>query len=101
MNIADILRKLADALQSEEQPEAPSCGCGGMTDDEAAVAPEMAPQDEPAAPEGDEAAWMPPQTQEMELLKKLADEPSEFDDGEGDDDMDRLKKLAGITIAKQ
>ena len=102
MNIAEILRKLADALEGAEQPEVEppvvaatsDCGCGGE--------PEMAPQDEPAAPEGDEATWMPPQTQEMELLKKMAGEPGEFDGGhETGSEIDDLKRLAGITAIKR
>jgi len=71
MNISDILKKLAIALDNQTAQQA---------------ATDVGPQDEPAAPEGDEASWMPPQTQELELLKKAAGIPSEYDGEQPTDD---------------
>jgi len=77
MKMADILRGLADELDSAEQgAEQPG-----------------------AEPAGDAApTMMPPLQQKIELLKKAVDVPNKFDgDQEQGDELDQMKQRAGIS----
>ena len=82
MKMADLLRQLADKLDSIEGPK---------------TAMPMAP----AAPtqdmdHGEEDNFIPPLQQKLELLKKGVGVESEFDD---EDELDTIKKNAGINPA--
>ena len=81
MKFSDLLRKLADVMDGEQNPD------------------------------NSEKVMMPPQTQELELAKKQAGVPSQFDNqpeeeadcgcGESDDtEITDLKRLAGIKPSK-
>jgi hypothetical protein len=79
MKIAELLRQLADRLDSIEK-DAPAT-----------------PDPRSAEPE-DTGKFMPPNQQKLELLKKGVGVESEFDD-EGDAELDAVKRNAGISPA--
>jgi hypothetical protein len=86
MNIADLLRNLADKLDSIEQsnPAEPK---------------DFAQPDQDN--DDDQGVMVPPLQQKLELLKKAVDVPSVFDqDGNGvPDELDTIKKNAGVNPA--
>ena len=86
MKMADILRDLADKLDSIEQsnPAEPKDFAQPEQDDDE-----------------DQAVMIPPLQQKLELLKKAVDVPSAFDqDGNGvPDELDAIRKNAGVNPA--
>ena len=84
--MADILRDLADKLDSIEQsnPAEPKDFAQPDQDDDE-----------------DQAVMVPPLQQKLELLKKAVDVPSAFDqDGNGvPDELDAIRKNAGVNPA--
>ena len=94
MRASEILRKLADVIDSAE---------GGQ---EQAVAPQaehpnvrvaLAAPQEPASeqPQGAETTFVPPLQAKIELLKKAVDVDSIYD--QGGDELAQMKKHAGIN----
>ena len=81
MKMADLLRQLADKLDSIDGPSAA-----------ATTEPEQ------SADVQDQPAMMSPLQQKLELLKKGVGVKSEFDD-EGNTELDAIKKNAGIGPA--
>jgi hypothetical protein len=79
MKMAELLRQLADRLDSIENDK-PA---------------ELGPRS--AEPE-DDGKFMPPMQQKLELLKKGVGVESEYDD-EGDAELDTVKRNAGINPA--
>ena len=86
MKITDLLRTLADKLDSIEQsnPAEPKNFAQPEQDDDE-----------------DQAVMVPPLQQKLELLKKAVDVPSAFDqDGNGvPDELDAIRKNAGVNPA--
>ena len=84
MKITDLLRTLADKLDSIEQsnPAEPKDFAQPEQDDDE-----------------DQAVMVPPLQQKLELLKKAVDVPSAFDqDGNGvPDELDAIRKNAGVN----
>lgn len=95
MRASEILRNLANIVDAAEtkaaaQPPAPEA--------EPTRAPVSLPASEPGEPELD--VMVPPLQQKIELLKKATGVPSaydHFDDEEPQDDIEQLKKSAGIA----
>jgi hypothetical protein len=92
MKLSDIMRDIADLL--DQQGDDPQ---GGATNTH--LKPVQAPEPEMA----DEPLMVPPLQQKHELLKKVAGVENaydqETDSQEQPDDLDRMKKMAGIVIA--
>lgn len=80
MKMAELLRQLADKLDSIE------------TDKPAMLDPRSA---EPS----DDDKFMPPNQQKLELLKKGVGVESEYDDDCETDELDAVKRNAGISPA--
>jgi hypothetical protein len=85
MKMADLLRQLADKLDGIEGPNS--------------AAPRQ-PELQQATDDGSEEqpVMMTPNQQKLELLKKGVGVESEFDD-EGSNELDAIKKNAGISPA--
>jgi hypothetical protein len=94
MKLSDIMRDIADLL--DQQGDDPQ---GGATNTH--LKPVQAPEPEMA----DEPLMVPPLQQKHELLKKVAGVDNAYDQEAGSDqqpdDLDRMKKMAGIVIAGQ
>jgi hypothetical protein len=92
MKLSDIMRDIADLL--DQQGDDPQ---GGATNTH--LKPVQAPEPEMA----DEPLMVPPLQQKHELLKKVAGVENAYDQEAGSDqqpdDLDRMKKMAGIVIA--
>ena len=92
MKLSDIMRDIADLL--DQQGDDPQ---GGATNSH--LKPVQAPEPEMA----DEPLMVPPLQQKHELLKKVAGVDNAYDQEAGSDqqpdDLDRMKKMAGIVIA--
>lgn len=98
MNIAELLRKLADMVDQHSVPAD-------------AEKPVLSPPDQEPTPEPTFDKMVPPLQQKMELLKKVAGVPSEFDDkesdavvvgtsdgcGDDDDEIAIMKRNAGLV----
>ena len=86
MKMADILRDLADKLDSIEQsnPAEPKDFAQPDQDDDE-----------------DQAVMIPPLQQKLELLKKAVDVPSAFDQDDNGvpDELDAIRKNAGVNPA--
>ena len=80
MKMAELLRQLADRLDQIES--------GSDAD----------VLDQNKAEPSDDSKFMPPMQQKLELLKKGVGVESEFDD-QGGDELDAIKKNAGISPA--
>jgi hypothetical protein len=98
MKASEILRKLADVIDSAE---------GGQQAQPMQVAPQqavpapvktiaLAPAQEPAAeqPQAAVTTFVPPLQTKIELLKKAVDVDSIYD--KGGDELAQMKKMAGI-----
>jgi len=83
MKMAELLRQLADKLDGIENPK-----------DAAPNNPEQSTDDGSE----DQSVFMAPNQQKIELLKKGVGVESEFDD-EGSNELDAIKKNAGISPA--
>jgi hypothetical protein len=94
MKLSDIMRDIADLL--DQQGDDPQ---GGATNSH--LKPVQAPEPELS----DEPLMVPPLQQKHELLKKVAGVDNAYDQEAGGDqqpdDLDRMKKMAGIVIAGQ
>ena len=102
MKMSDILRHIADELEhkdhsSEEHSELPGNVEPG--------ADKFLHKIDPVGKDDDSEGhtMVPPLQQKLELFKKAAGEPNAFDDGVGhdkdeDDELDRIKKIAGLTV---
>jgi hypothetical protein len=111
MRAAEILRKLADIVDSAEQgPNTDEIGRSLGSDGGDVMANKtmqrMEPVPEPDQDTGDDDKMVPPLQQKHELLKKVAGVDNEYDREEqggcGDaepDELHRMKKMAGIVIA--
>ena len=92
MKLSDIMRDIADLI--DQQGNDPQ---GGATNTH--LKPVQAPEPEIA----DEPLMVPPLQQKHELLKKVAGVDNAYDQEAGcdqqPDDLDRIKKMAGIVIA--
>jgi hypothetical protein len=92
MKLSDIMRDIADLL--DQQGDNPQ---GGATNSH--LKPVQAPEPEMA----DDPLMVPPLQQKHELLKKVAGVENAYDQEAGGnqqpDDLDRMKKIAGIVIA--
>ena len=92
MKLSDIMRDIADLI--DQQGDDPQ---GGATNTH--LKPVQAPEPEMA----DEPLMVPPLQQKHELLKKVAGVDNAYDQEAGSDqqpdDLDRMKKMAGIVIA--
>jgi len=111
MRAAEILRKLADIVDSADQgPNTDEIGRSLGTDGGDAMSSKtmqrMEPVPEPEQDTGDDDKMIPPLQQKHELLKKVAGVDNEYDresavdcDGAEPDELDRMKKMAGIMIA--
>jgi hypothetical protein len=92
MKLSDIMRDIADLL--DQQGDDPQ---GGATNTH--LKPVQAPEPEMA----DEPLMVPPLQQKHELLKKVAGVNNTYDQetasDQQPDDLDRMKKMAGIVIA--
>lgn len=86
MKISDLLRKLANQMDDKEKPVPLSMANGTASGTDADTATD------------DTATMIPPLQQHLELLKKKSGLDNAFD-GESDipDDLDQLKKMAGIS----
>jgi hypothetical protein len=111
MNIAEILRGLADKLDGEQPQQGPQS---------AQLHPAQAQQDE--NPEVNTDSMVSPLQQKLELLKKAAGVDNAYDDGEiaggeehgcedcgadpcqcdgGEDELDAMKRMAGLPVVVQ
>jgi hypothetical protein len=92
MKLSDIMRDIADLL--DRQGDDPQ---GGATNTH--LTPVQAPEPEMA----DEPLMVPPLQQKHELLKKVAGVENAYDQEAGSDqqpdDLNRMKKMAGIVMA--
>jgi hypothetical protein len=92
MELSDIMRDIADLL--DQQGDDPQ---GGATNTH--LKPVQAPEPEMV----DEPLMVPPLQQKHELLKKVAGVNNTYDQetasDQQPDDLDRMKKMAGIVIA--
>lgn len=106
MKASEILRSLADLIDSAEQPQ--------MSKSQQAIQA-VAPQDVPtqdqtptlvavAVPNKDEAdagVFVPPLQAKLEILKKSEGIPNVYDGSGQEDDLDTIKKHAGLTTAQK
>ena len=92
MKLSDVMRDIADLLDQQGDDQQ-----GGATNNH--LKPVQAPEPELA----DEPLMVPPLQQKHELLKKVAGVENAYDQEAGGnqqpDDLDRMKKMAGIVIA--
>jgi hypothetical protein len=95
MKMADILRSLADKLDTIEN------GAGNDEQNQAALEPVEV--DRTASDEVDSGHFMPPLQQKLELLKKSVGVANAFDqhDHSAPDELDDIKKLTGIDAVIQ
>lgn len=95
MRASEILRKLADVIDSadgqETAPQAPA--------QHPNVRVALAPAEQPAAeqPQVAVTTFVPPLQAKIELLKKAVDVDSIYD--QGGDELGQMKKMAGINPA--
>lgn len=97
MKLSDIMRDIADLI---DQKMGQGSVDGGATNSH--LTPVQAPEPELQ----DEPIMVPPLQQKHELLKKVAGVDNAYDqegnsDQENPDDLDRMKKMAGIVVAGQ
>jgi hypothetical protein len=92
MRASEILRGLADLIDSAETQQAPAAA---PTHPNVRVA--LAPAEQPAAeqPQTAVTTFVPPLQTKIELLKKAVDVDSVYD--QGGDELQQMKKRAGIN----
>ena len=95
MKMADILRNLADRLDSIEQ--------GGGHDEQHQATLEPVEVDRTSQDEVDSGHYMPPLQQKLELLKKSVGVANAFDQDDNGvpDELDDIKQLTGIKAVIQ
>jgi hypothetical protein len=90
MKMADVLRTLADKLDSIEK------GTGDSKQDR------LTPVGDVPGGDTDTATMLPPLQAKLEILKKSEGIPSVYDDqGTEHDELMNIKKNAGLTAAQQ
>lgn len=97
MKLSDIMRDIADLIDQK-------MGQGSV--DSSATNSHLKPVQPPEPDLEDEPIMVPPLQQKHELLKKVVGVDNAYDqegnsDQENPDDLDRMKKMAGIVIAGQ
>ena len=97
MKLSDIMRDIADLIDQK---------IGQDIDDGGATNSHLTPVQPPEPEMKDEPVMVPPLQQKHELLKKVAGVDNAYDqEGDADsnnpDELDRMKKMAGIVIAGQ
>ena len=96
MKLTDIMRDIADLIDQK---------VGQGSADSGATNNHLTPVQPPEPEMQDEPVMVPPLQQKHELLKKVAGVDSvydqEDDNKENSDELDRMKKMAGIVIAGQ
>lgn len=93
MRVADLLRKLADVIAAAESDTAPE-----------QTGTELVQVEVPNDDESEPGVFVPPLQAKLELLKKSVDVPNVYDregDDEETDELDDIKKNAGIHIASE
>jgi hypothetical protein len=88
MKMADVLRNLADKLDSID----------GSTGD-APKQNRLSPVGDVPSGDTDSSIMVPPLQAKLEILKKSEGLPNVYD-GEGDDELAAIKKNAGLTAAQ-
>ena len=108
MRAAEILRKLADIVDSAEQQPATdelgrSPGSDGGDVMSNTTMQRMDPVPEPENDTGDDDKMVPPLQAKIEILKKSEGLPNVYDscDAQEEDELSALKKRAGLTTAQQ
>lgn len=110
MRAAEFIRKLADIIDSADQEPGTdeigrSMGSDGGDAMSSKTMQRMDPAPEPEQDTGDDDKMVPPLQQKHELLKKVAGVDNEYDreagcgDEEGSNELDRMKKVAGVVMA--
>jgi hypothetical protein len=108
MKLSDIMRDIADLIdQKMGQGGTDEIGCSLGSDGGDVMANKtmqrMTAVPEPEQDTGDDGKMVPPLQQKHELLKKVAGVDNEYDReaecGDQPDELDRMKKMAGIVIA--
>lgn len=84
MKMSDVLRQMADKIDSIENDKQ-------SQDDSSQNEPEL----------DNNPVMVPPLQQKLELLKKASGVPSTYDDSEQPDELDQVKKNAGLTAVIQ
>ena len=97
MKLSDIMRDIADLI---DQKMSQGIDDGGSTNSH------LTPVQPPEPEMQDEPVMVPPLQQKHELLKKVAGVDNAYDqegdaDSDNPDELDRMKKMAGIVIAGQ
>lgn len=97
MNISELLRALADKLDSINQ---------GSAHEPEAHSAELTPVEVDNTDHSEDSVYIAPLQQKLELLKKAAGVESHYDGeaeeaGELDSEMDIMKRNAGIPVAIQ
>ena len=99
MKLSDIMRDLADLLD-RKTGQSSEITAGGDTNSH------LKPVQPPEPEMSDEPVMVPPLQQKHELLKKVAGVENAYDqeqavdsDGAEPDELNRMKKMAGIVIA--
>jgi hypothetical protein len=116
MNISEILRKIADAVEGQADPGSPDPKIQNpaeLIDVDVVLADTTDSDKTPSGNDENPDIFLPPLQQKQELLKKAVGVENVYDDGtpeekeEQDNDMsserqdivDRIKQLSGIPIA--
>jgi hypothetical protein len=110
MKLSDIMRDIADLIDQKMSQGGTdeidrSIGSDGGDAMSSKTMQRMEPVPEPEQDTGDDDKMVPPLQQKHELLKKVAGVDNEYDreeggcGGEEPDELDRMKKMAGIVIA--
>jgi hypothetical protein len=95
MRASEILRKLADVIDSQEAGQSIEQPTPQIAHPNVRVA--LAPSEQPAAeqPQVAVTTFVPPLQTKIELLKKAVDVDSIYD--KGGDELAQMKKMAGIN----
>lgn len=107
MKLSDIMRDIADLIdqktgQSGTDEIGRSLGSDGGDAMSSKTMQRMTAVPAPEQDTGDNDKMVPPLQQKHELLKKVAGVDNEYDREGGEqqpDELDRMKKMAGIVIA--
>lgn len=95
MKVAELLRKLADVIAAAEGDTAGA--------EQPASQAELVQVDVSNDDESEPGVFVPPLQAKLELLKKSVDVPNVYDKegGEEPDELDDIKKNAGIAVASE
>jgi hypothetical protein len=97
MRASEILRKLADVIDSQETGQVQQIQQPAPQAAHPNVRVQLAPAEQPAAeqPQTAQTTFVPPLQTKIELLKKAVDVDSIYD--QGGDELEQMKKRAGIN----